>query len=224
MHCSTSSFPVHHQLPELTQTHVHWLGDAISSVVPVSSRLQSFSASGSFQMSQFFASSGQNIGFSFSISPSNEYSGQISFRMDCLDLLALQGTLMSLHQHYSSKTSVLQCSAFLQSNSHIHTWLLEKPQLWLDGPSLAKSLLFNVLFRLVITFPPRSKHLFTSWLQSPSAVILEPKKIESATVSIVSPPTCYEVMGPDAMIFIFWMLSFKPTFFTLLFHFHQEAL
>ena len=81
-----------------------------------------------------------------------------------------------------------------------------------------------VAARLVITFLPRSKHLLISWLQSPSTVILEPQKIKSATVSIVFPSICYEVMGPDTMILAFWMLSFKPTFFTLLFHFHQEAL
>ena len=86
------------------------------------------------------------------------------------------------------------------------------------------SLFFNMLSRLAITFLPRSKHLLISWLQSPSVVILEPKRIKSLIVSIVSPSICHEVMGPDAMIFIFWMLSFKSTFSTLLFHFHQEAL
>ena len=86
------------------------------------------------------------------------------------------------------------------------------------------SLLFNMLSRLVIAFLPRSKHLLISWLQLPSAVILEPKKIKSFTVSTVSPSICHEVMGPDAMIFVFWILSFKPIFSTLLFHFHQEAL
>ena len=85
------------------------------------------------------------------------------------------------------------------------------------------SLLFNMLSRLVITFLPRSKRLLISWLQSPSAVILESRKIKSDTVSTVSPSISHEVMGPDAVIFIFWMLSFKPTFFTLLFYFHQEA-
>ena len=86
------------------------------------------------------------------------------------------------------------------------------------------SLIFNTLSRLVITFLLRSKHLLISWLQSPSAVILEPRKIRSLTVCIVSPSICHEVMGPDAMILVFWMLSFKPTFFTLLFHFNQEVL
>ena len=86
------------------------------------------------------------------------------------------------------------------------------------------SLLFNMLSRLVITCLPRSKCLFISWLQSPSAVILEPPKIKSATVSTVSPSNCHEVMEPDTMIFVFWMLSFKPTFSLSSFHFHQEAL
>ena len=86
------------------------------------------------------------------------------------------------------------------------------------------SLLFNMLSRFVIAFLPRSKHLLISWLQSPSGLILEPKKIKYVTVSIVSPSICHEVMGLDAMILVLWMLSFKPAFFTLLFHFHQEAL
>ena len=115
--CSMPGFPVHHQLLEFTQTHVHWVSDAIQPshpVVPFSSRLQSFPASGSFPMSQLFVSGGQsqNWSFSFSISPSNEYSGLISFRMDWLDLLAVQGTLKSLLQHHSSKVSILWHSAF----------------------------------------------------------------------------------------------------------------
>ena len=85
-------------------------------------------------------------------------------------------------------------------------------------------LLFNMLSRLVIDFLPRSKSLLISWLWSPSSVILEPKKIKSATVPTVSPSICHEVMGPDAMILVFWMLSFKPTCFAFLFHFHQGAL
>ena len=109
-------FSVHHQLPQLAQTHVHRVGDVIQTshpIVPFSSCLQSFPASGSFPMSQFFTSGGQSIGsFSFSISPSNEYSGLTSFRMDWLDILAVQGTLKSLLQHHSSRTSSLWRSAF----------------------------------------------------------------------------------------------------------------
>ena len=111
MDCSVPGFLVHHQPSELTQTHVHGVGDAVQpshSLVPFSSCPQSFPASGSFQISQFFA----YWSFSFNISPCNEYSGQISFRMDWLDLLAIQGTLKSLLQHHSSKASVLWHSAF----------------------------------------------------------------------------------------------------------------
>ena len=152
--------------------------------------------------------------FSFNISPSNEHPGLISFRMDWLDLLVILGTLKSLLQHHSSKASILQCSAF-------HIVQLSHPYMT-TGKTIAltrrtfvgkvMSLLFNTLSRLVITSLPRSKHLLISWLQSPSAVILEPPKIKSATVSNVSPSICHEVMGPDAMILVFWMLSFKPVF------------
>ena len=134
--------------------------------------------------------------------------------MDWLDLLAVQGTLKSLLQHHSSKASILWHSAFF-------TVQLSYPYIT-TGKTIAlarrtfvgkvMSLLFNMLSRLVITFLPRSKCLLISWLQSPSAVILEPRKIKYDTVSTVFPSICREVMGPDAMIFVFWMLSFKPTF------------
>ena len=151
--------------------------------------------------------------YSFSMSPSNEYSGMISFMIDWFDLLSVQGILKSLLQHHNSNASILQHSTFLWSNSHIHTWLLDKPKLWLDGTvGKVMFLLFNMLSRLVIAILPRSKHLLISWLQSPSVVILEPKKIRSVTVSIPSPSIYHEVMGPDAMIFVSWMLSFKPAF------------
>ena len=151
--------------------------------------------------------------FSFSISPSNEYSELISFRMDWLDLLAVQGTLKSLLQHHSSKASILQHSAFFMVQLS-HPYMTTGKTIALTRRTITKvmSLLFNMLSRLVIAFLPRSKCLLISWLQSPSAVILEPKKIKSVTVSIVSPSICYEVMGLDAMVFVFWMLSFKPAF------------
>ena len=152
--------------------------------------------------------------FSFSISLSSEHPGLISFRMDWLYLLAVQGTLKSLLQHHTSKASILQRSAsFIVQISHPYMTTGKTIALtrW-TFVGKVMSLLFNMLSRLVITFLPRSKHLFISWLQSPSAVILEHLKIKSATVSIVSPPVCYEVMGLDAMIFVFRMLSFKPTF------------
>ena len=152
--------------------------------------------------------------FSFSIIPSKEIPGLISFRMDWLDLLAVQGTLKSLLQHRSSKASILQCSAFFTVQLS-HPYMTTGKTIALTRRNLAgkvMSLLLNMLSRLVITFLPRSKRLLISWLQWPSALILEPKKIKSDTVSTVSPSISHEVMGQDAMIFIFWMLSFKPTF------------
>ena len=152
--------------------------------------------------------------FSFSISPSSEYSGLISFRMDWLDLLAVEGTLKSLLQHHSAKASILWRSAFFIVQLS-HPYMTAGKTIALTRRTFVgkvMSLLLNMLSRLVITFLPRSKRLLISWLQSPSAVILEPKKIKSVTVSIVSPSICPEVMGPDAMISVFSMLSFKPAF------------
>ena len=138
--------------------------------------------------------------FSFSISPSNEYPGLISFRMNWLDLLAVQGTLKSLLQHHSSKASILLHSAFSPVQlSHPYTTTgktIALPRRTFVGKVMP--LLFNMLSRLVITFLPRSKQRLISWLQSPSAVILEPRKIKSDTLSTVSPSICHEVMGPDA--------------------------
>ena len=143
--------------------------------------------------------------FSFNISPSNEYPGLISFRMDWLDLLAVQGTLKSLLQHHSSKASILQCSAFFivqLSHPYMTTGKTIALTRWTFVDKVMSQLLI-MLYRLVITFLPRSKHLLISWLQSPSAVILEPRKIKSAIVSTVSPSICHEVMGPDTMILVF---------------------
>ena len=149
--------------------------------------------------------------FSFNISPSNEHSGLI-FRMDWLDLLAVPGTLKSLLQHHSSKASILQLLAF---------FIVQLSQPYMTtGKTIALtrrifvgkvvSLFFNMLSRLVIAFLPRSNLI--SWLQSPSAVMLEPRTIKSLTVYIICPCICHEVMGLDAMILVSWMLSFKPTF------------
>ena len=152
--------------------------------------------------------------FSFNISPPNKHPGLISFRMAWLDLLAVQGTLKSLLQHHSSKASILQCSAFFTVQLS-HPYMSTGKTIALTRRTFVgkvMSLLFNMLSRLVITFLPRNKHLLISWLQSPSAVILEPRKIKSATVSTVSPSIWHEVMRPNAMIFIFWMLSYKSTF------------
>ena len=162
---------------------------------------------------------------SFSISPSNEHPALISFRMDWLDLLAVQGTLKSLLQHHSSKASILRRSAFFTVQLS-HPYMTTGKTIALTRRTLVgkvMSLLLNMLSRVVITFLPRSKHLLISWLQSPSAVISEPPKIKSDTVFTVSPSICHEVMGPDAMFFVFWMLSFKSPFSLSSFHFHQEA-
>uniref|UniRef100_A0AC11DZM0 Uncharacterized protein n=2 Tax=Ovis aries TaxID=9940 RepID=A0AC11DZM0_SHEEP len=143
--------------------------------------------------------------FSFSIIPSKEIPGLISFRTDWLDLLAVQGTLKSLLQHHSSKASILQHSAFFTVQLS-HPYMTTGKTIALTRWTLVgkvMSLVLNMLSRLVITFLPRSKCLLISWLQSPYAVILEPPKIKSATVSTVSPSICHEVMGPDAMIFVF---------------------
>ena len=205
---STPGLPVHHQLPEFTQTHVHRVSDAIQPSHPLSSHsppalippsIRVFSNESTFCMRWPKYSS-----LSFSIIPSKEIPGLISFRMDWLDLLAVQGTLKSLLQNHSSKASILWRSAFF-------TVQLSQPYMT-TGKTIdltrrtfvgkVMSLLLNMLSRLVITFLPRSKRLLISWLQSPSAVILEPPKIKSDTVSTVAPSISHEVMGPDAMIFV----------------------
>ena len=143
--------------------------------------------------------------FSFNVSPSNEHPGLISFTMDWLDLLAGQRTLKSLLQHHSSKASILQCSVFFiiqLSHPYVATGKTIALTRWTFVDKVM-SLLYNMLSRLVITFLPRSKYLLISWLQSPSAVILEPPKIKSDTVSTVSPSISHEVMVLDAMILVF---------------------
>ena len=142
------------------------------------------------------------------------------------DLLAVQGTLKSLLQPYNLKASILQQSAFVMvqvSHPYMTPGKSIAFTMWTFVSKLM-SMLFNMLSRFIIAFLPRSKHLLISWLQSPSTVILKPKKIKAFTVSTFSPSICKEVMGTDAIILVFWMLNFKPVFFTLLFHCHQEAL
>ena len=182
---SMPGLPVHHQFQESTQTHLHWVGDAIQSSHPLSSP-----SPPAFSLSQIPGLSIESAlcirwpkywSFSFNISPSNEHPGLISFRMDWLGLFAVQGTLKSLLQHHSSKATILRHSAF-------YTIQLSHPYMT-TGITIALtrrtfvgkiiSLLLNMLSRLVITFLPRSKRLLISWMQSPSAVILEPKKIVS---------------------------------------------
>ena len=143
--------------------------------------------------------------FSFNISPSNEHPGLVSFRMDWLDLLPVQGTLKSILQHHSSKASILQRSAFLIVQLS-HPYMTTGKTIALTRQTFVGNiiaLLFNMLSRLVIAFLPRNRRLLISWLQSPSAVILDPKKIKSVTVSIVSLSICHEMMGLDAMILVF---------------------
>ena len=180
MDYSTPGFPVHHQLLELTQMHrVHQVGDAINHLILCWARLLPPSIFPSIRV--FSNESVLPIGwpkywsFSFSISPSNEYSGLISFKMDWLDLLAVQGTLESLFQHHSSKASILRWSTFFRVQLSYPNMTTGKTIALTRWTFVGKvmSLLFSMLSRLVIAFLPRSKHLLISWLQSPSVVILE---------------------------------------------------
>ena len=206
MNCSTPGLPVHHQLPDFTQTQVHQVGDASSHLIlcrpllllpPIPPSIRVLSNESTLQMRwpKYWS-------FSFSIIPSKEIPGLISFRMDWLDLLAVQRTLRSLLQHHSSKASILRRSAFFTVQLS-HPYMTTGKNIALTSRTFlgkVMSLLLNILSSLVITFLPRSKHLLISWLQSPSVVILEPRKIKSDTVS---PSISHEAMGPDAMIFVF---------------------
>ena len=171
MDCSTPGLPVHHQLPEFTQTHLYWVRDAIQPSHPLLSLLLLSSV---FLNIRVFPNESvlcirwpKYWSFCVSISPSNEYSGLISFRMDCLDLLAVQGTLKSLLQHHSSKALILQCSAFFIVQLSYPYMTTGKTIALTSGTFVVKvmSLLFNMLSRLVITFLPRRKRLLISWLQ-----------------------------------------------------------
>ena len=181
MNCSTPGHPVHHQLPEFTQIHVHWVGDATQTSQVLSSPFPP-----AFNLSRIRVFSNESAlhirwpkywSFSFNISPSNEHSGLISFRMDWLDLLAVQGTLKSLLQHHSSKASILRRSAFFIiqfSHPYMTTGKTIALTRW-TFVGKVMCLLYSMLSRLFISFLPRSKSLLISWLQSPCAVILEPK-------------------------------------------------
>ena len=220
--CSTPDLPVHHQLPEFMQIYLHWVGDANQPSHPLSLSPPTFNLSqhqGLFNESVLRIRWPKYWSFSFSISPSSEYSRLIFFRIDWLDLLAVQRTLKSLVQHHSSKASILRRSAFFIVQLSHPYMTTGKTIALTGGPLLAMSLLFNMLHRLVIAFLPRSKPLLIVWLQSPSSVILEPPKMKSLTVS---PSICHEVIGPDAMILVFWCWV-QSQLFHLLFHFHQEA-
>ena len=182
MDCSTLGFPVHHQLPKPTQTHVNRDGDATQPCHPLlSPSPPAFNLSQHQGFFQWVSSSHQvekHWSFSFSISPPSEYSGLISFRMDWMDLLAVQGTLKCFLQHHSSKASILRRSAFFivqLSHPYMTTGKTIALTKWTFAGKVM-SLLFSMLSRLVIAFLLRSKCLLISWLQSPSAVILEPPK------------------------------------------------
>ena len=179
MNCSTPGLPVHHQLPEFTQTHVHRVGDAIQPSHPLSSPYPPPSIRVFSKESTLCMKWPKYWSFSFSIITFKEIPGMISFRMDLLDLLAVQGTLKSLLQHHSSKTSILQGSAlFTVQLSHSYMTTVKTIALtrW-TFVGKVMSLLFNMLSMLVITFLPRSKHLLILWLQSLSTVILESQKL-----------------------------------------------
>ena len=218
MDCSTPGFLVLHHLPEFVQTHDHWVGDAIEPsylCFPLLLLPSVFPSIGVFSNELALCIRWPKYwSFNFSIRPSNKYLGLISFRIDWFGLLAIQGTLKSLHQHHNLKASILQYSAiFIVQLSQLYM-TTRKARALTRRTFVGKvmSLLFNMLSRFVIVFLPRSKCLLISWLQSPSAVILEPKKIKFVTVSIVSPSICHEMIGLDALILVFWMLSFKPAF------------
>ena len=199
MNCSMPGLPVQHQLRSPPKPMTIVVGDAIQPSHPLSSpsppALNLSHTQGVSNESTLHIRWPKYWSFSFNISPSNEHPGLICFRMDWLDLLAVQGTLKSLLQHHISKASILLCSAFFTVQlSHPYrttgkTIALTK-RTFVDK---VMSLFFSLLSRLVITFLPKSKCLLISWLQSPFAVILEPTKVKSATVSTVSPSICHEV-------------------------------
>ena len=201
----------------LPKLNVHRVGDAIQPSHPLSSpsppSLNLSQHQGLFQWVNSLHEVAKVLEFQLQ-HQSFQWSPSISFRMDWLDILAVQGILKSLLQRHSPKASILQCSTFFTvqlSHPYMTTGKTIALTRW-TFVGRVMALLLNMLSRLVITFLPRSKRLLISWLQSPSAVILEPPKIKSDTVSTVSPSISHEVMGPDAMILVFWMLSFKPTF------------
>ena len=214
MDWSTPVFPVLHHLPEFNQTHVHWISDVIQPSCLLSSPSPpAFHLSQKQGLFQRVCSSPHVAKIlelhSVSVLPMNI---QGWFHIGLTGFISLLSK--SLLQHHSSKPLILRGSAFFivqLSHPYMTTGKTIALTRWIFVDKVMP-LLFNMLPRLVITFLPRSKRLLISWLQSPSAVILEPRKIKSATVPTVAPSICHKVMGPDAMILVFWMLSFKPTF------------
>ena len=218
MNCTTPGFPVLHCLPELAQTHVHWASDAIQPSPPLSPPsspvLSLFQHQGLFQWVDSLHLVAKVLEFQLKHQSFQWIFRIDSFRIDWFDLLAVQRTLKSLLQRHNSNASILPHSAFFMVQLS-HSYMTTGKTIALTIQTFVgkmMSLLFNMLSRFLIAFLPRSKCLLISWLQSPSAVILEPKKIKSVTISTFSPTICLEVMGLDAMILVFWMLSFKPVF------------
>ena len=219
MDCGTPGFSVLHHFPELAQTHVHWVADAIQPSHPLSlPSPPTLNLSQHQGLFQWFSSSHQvarllELQLHHQSLPMT-IQGWFPLGLTGLISLLSKGLSRVLSSSTYLKQSVLQRSAFFRVQLS-HPYLTTGKTIALTSQTFVSkvmSLHFNMLSRFVITFLPRSKHLLISWLQSPSAVILEPKKMKSLTVSIVSPSVCHEVMGLDAMILAFWMLSFKPTF------------
>ena len=229
MDCSMPSFSAHHKLLELAQTHV------IQYVMPSNHLILCcplLLLSSIFPSIRVFSNESllpirwpKNQSFNFGISPSNEYSGLISFRIDLFDLLKVQGNLKSLLQNCISKASILQCSAcpYGPILTSMHDYWKNHSFDYTTFVTKVMSLLFNMLSRFVIPFLPRRKCLITSWLQSTSTVILEPRKIKSVSASTLSPSVGYEVTELDADL-SFLNVEFQASFFTLLFHLYQQAL
>ena len=220
-------FPVHYQLPEPTQTHVHQVSDSIQPSHPLKSPSPAFNLSEYQGLFKWVSSShhvARILEFQLQHQSFQDYSILISFRMDWLGHLAVQGTLKSLLQHHSSKSSVLWHSAFFMVHLSHLCMTTGKTMVLTRRTVVGKvmSLPFNMLSRLVIALLPRSKHLLISWLQTLFAVILEIKK-KSVTISIVSPSLPWSD-GIRCHNLNFLNVEFWANFSTLLFHFHQEAL
>ena len=219
MDCSMPGFPFLHQLPELAQFMSIDISDATQPYLilchPLLLLPSIFPSIRVFHNEPVPCISWPEYwSFSFSISPSNDYSELIYFMIDWFDILAIQVALNSVLQNHSLKVSILWLSAFFMFPLSYPYMTAGKTVALTRQNFVSKvmSQLFNMFSRLIISFLPRSKHIVISWLQSSSAVILEPKKIKVLIVSIVSLSICHEVMRPDVMILVFWMLSFTPAF------------
>ena len=209
MNCSTPGLPVHHQLlglPKLMSIELVMPSNHLILCHPLLLLPSIFSSIRVFSSESVLRIRGPKYcSFSFSISPSNEYSGWISFRIDSFALLTVQGTLKSLLQHHSLKALILWCSVFFMvqhSHPHMTTGKTIALTTWTFASKII-SLLFNLLSRFITGFLPRIKRLLTSWPQAPSTVILDLKKIKSVIVSIVSPSICHEVMGLEPLSLFF---------------------